>query len=166
MRLQILGALFEDGLTCRFLLQINLALGFAQSRIVIFQILPRGGETILLCEDDESVRFLAQRVLENCGYIVLEAGDGEEALRLADAHPGAIHLLVSDVVMPHLGGRALADRLLLSRPHVKILFLSGYTNDAVMRHGVLDADFAFLQKPFTTSTLAQKVRQVLEQEPS
>ncbi len=129
------------------------------------QVVPRGDEIVLLVEDDDTVRSLSRRVLESCGYTVLEAANGEDALRLADGYPGAIHLLLSDVVMPHLGGRALADRLLLSRPNVKILFLSGYTSDAVVRHGVLDADFAFLQKPFTTSSLAHKVRQMLDQEP-
>jgi two-component system, cell cycle sensor histidine kinase and response regulator CckA len=82
---------------------------------------------------------------------------------LVDSHGGPIHLLVSDVVMPHLGGRPLAERLLALKPQLKVLFLSGYTNDAIVRHGVLDSDFAFLQKPFTTSALAQKVRDVLDQ---
>lgn len=123
----------------------------------------RGNETILLVEDEDSVRKLARHVLELNGYHVLEAADGDEALRLASTHAGDIHLLLTDVVMPNLGGRPLADRLLASYPQLKVLFLSGYTNEAIVRHGVIDSDFAFLQKPFTTITLAQKVRDVLDQ---
>jgi two-component system cell cycle sensor histidine kinase/response regulator CckA len=124
---------------------------------------PRGSETILLVEDERSVRSLAQHVLSLNGYKVLEATNGEEAIRLADRYAGPIHLLVSDVVMPHLGGVALAERLLAVKPQLKVLFLSGYTNDALNRHGVLDTDYAFLQKPFSTSALAQKVRDVLDE---
>jgi signal transduction histidine kinase/ActR/RegA family two-component response regulator len=128
------------------------------------RVLPRGTETILLVEDDDAIRFLARRILENCGYTVLEASNGEDALVLAQAYQGPLHLLVSDVVMPHVSGRCLADRLLAAVPALKVLFVSGYTNDAVLRHGVLDAECAFLQKPFATADLAQKVRFVLDQE--
>jgi len=100
--------------------------------------------------------------LEINGYKVLAAMDGEEAVRIAESHEGPINLLISDVVLPHLGGRSLAERLLTLRPQLKILFLSGYTNEAIVRYGVLDSDFAFLQKPFTTSALAQKIRDVLD----
>jgi CheY-like chemotaxis protein len=123
---------------------------------------PRGCETVLLAEDDDSVRHLARHVLELNGYHVLEASNGDDALGLAHGHGGPIHLLVSDVVMPRLGGRPLADHLLTSHPQLKVLFLSGYTSDAILRHGVLDSDCSFLQKPFTTSALAQKVREVLD----
>src|SRR5207244_3621235 len=123
-------------------------------------IIPRGSETVLLVEDEPSVRSLAHHVLELNGYHVVEAIDGQEAVLLAERHPGPIHLLVSDVVMPRLGGQALAERLLTRFPHLKVLFLSGYTNEAVHRHGVRDTEFAFLQKPFSTSALAQKVREV------
>ena len=122
----------------------------------------RGSETVLLVEDEPAVRSLAQHVLEINGYKVLAAMDGEEAVRIAESHEGPINLLISDVVLPHLGGRSLAERLLTLRPQLKILFLSGYTNEAIVRYGVLDSDFAFLQKPFTTSALAQKIRDVLD----
>lgn len=124
--------------------------------------IPSGNETILLVEDEEPIRYLASRILQTCGYRILEAGDGKDALEVARNHPGQIDLLLSDVVMPHLGGRALAEQLPLSRPHCKILFLSGYTDDAVIGDGVLQNEFAFLQKPFTPSSLAQKVRAVLD----
>ena len=143
-----------------YLPQVHDPLSTPQSRSGLNAI-PRGTETVLLVEDENSVRALARRVLEICGYTVLEAINGEEASRVAEGYTGPIDLLVSDVVMPYLGGRQLADRLLALRPQLKILFLSGYTNDAVVRHGVLEADFPFLQKPFTTSALAQKVRDVL-----
>ena len=125
--------------------------------------LPRGTETVLLVEDEDCVRSIAKQVLQICGYKVLEARDGEEALRLSEGRAEPIDLLISDVVMPHLGGRSLADRLLTMRPQTKVLFLSGYTNDAVVHHGILDAAYAFLQKPFTTGALAKKVRLVLDQ---
>jgi two-component system, cell cycle sensor histidine kinase and response regulator CckA len=124
--------------------------------------LPAGRETILLAEDEPTVRALAGHILGSCGYRVLEAPDGKGALAVAAAHAGPIHLLISDVVMPQLGGRELAERFAALRPDVPVLFLSGYTDDAVIRHGVLEAEFAFLQKPFTPSALARKVRAVLD----
>ncbi|MFO0805211.1 MAG: PAS domain S-box protein [Gemmataceae bacterium] len=124
--------------------------------------MPRGAEIVLLVEDEDSVRTLAQHVLENCGYRVIAATDGHDALALAQRIPEPIDLLISDVVMPHLGGRELAERIVAAHPAAKVLFLSGYTNDAVIRHGVLDAEFAFLQKPFTPAALARKVRSVLD----
>jgi PAS domain S-box-containing protein len=125
--------------------------------------MPRGSETLLLVEDEDAVRALARHVLTACGYTVLEAADGRDAVQVAERHAGSIDLVVSDVVMPHLGGRQLVERLVAVRPGMKVLFLSGYTDYAVVRHGVLEADHAFLQKPFTPTALAQKVRDVLGQ---
>jgi CheY-like chemotaxis protein len=118
---------------------------------------------VLLAEDEDSVRRLAVQVLQSKGYRVLEAGDGEEALWRAGRHVGDIDLLVTDVVMPRLGGRELAERLAVERPGVRVLFLSGYADDAVVRHGVLEAEMAFLEKPFMPEALASKVREVLDQ---
>jgi CheY-like chemotaxis protein len=125
--------------------------------------LPRGTETLLLVEDEDGVRALAQITLRNCGYTLLEAANGREALDRAAGHAGPIHLLVTDVVMPHLGGRELAEQLRAARPGLLVLYLSGYTNDEVLHRGVAVADEAFLQKPYTPSTLAAKVREVLDQ---
>jgi len=126
------------------------------------ETMPGGDETILLAEDDSAVRAHTRRVLERCGYTVLEAAQGAEALRLAETETGPLHLLVSDVVMPEMGGRRLVERVLALKPGIKVLCLSGYTADAVVRHGVLESEIAFLQKPFTPSVLARKVREVLD----
>jgi two-component system, cell cycle sensor histidine kinase and response regulator CckA len=123
---------------------------------------PRGGETILLAEDEEAVRTVTRLFLQQHGYTVLETGDGDEALRVGGEHEGRIDLLISDVVMPGLGGRELADQLTALRSELRVLYLSGYTDDAVVRHGVLEAETAFLQKPFGSGDLARKVREVLD----
>jgi CheY-like chemotaxis protein len=121
-----------------------------------------GDETILLVEDEDGVREIARLALEAHGYKVLEASRGQEAIRLCTTHQGPIHLLVSDVVMPEMGGREVAERLGALNAGIKMLYLSGYTDDAVVRHGVLEAQAAFLQKPFTPVALATKVREVLD----
>jgi two-component system, cell cycle sensor histidine kinase and response regulator CckA len=123
---------------------------------------PRGTETILLVEDKSGVRRLSRTILEAQGYIVLEAASGDEALEVARAHAGEIHLVATDVVMPGMSGRVLWDRLRVVRPDPRVLFMSGYTDDAITRHGVLEPGIAFLQKPFTPFGLAQKVREVLD----
>jgi two-component system cell cycle sensor histidine kinase/response regulator CckA len=121
-----------------------------------------GAETILLVEDEEVVRTLARQVLEINGYTVLEAESAADALILFEKHEGQIHLMVTDVVMPGKSGRELAERLVPSQPGMKVLYMSGYTDDAIVHHGVLDAGTSFLQKPFTPDALARKVREVLD----
>jgi two-component system cell cycle sensor histidine kinase/response regulator CckA len=121
-----------------------------------------GSQTILLTEDEPALRALASRILGGHGYRVVEAGNGESALAAAEAFAGAIHLLVTDVVMPGMSGRQLAERLVAVRPAVKVLYMSGYTDDAVVRHGILQAETPFLQKPFTPAALIQKVSEVME----
>ena len=120
-----------------------------------------GSGTILLVEDEGGVRKLARVVLERQGYTVLEAANGEEALRLLDAHSGSLDLLVTDVVMPGLDGGELARAVKEQFPAAKVIYLSGYTSDAVVRHGIQFHEVAFLQKPFSVTSLAAKVRDVL-----
>ncbi|HEX9582172.1 MAG TPA: response regulator [Gemmatimonadales bacterium] len=122
----------------------------------------RGSETILLVEDEAGVRALARRVLEGLGYDVLEAGDSGPAALLAREFTGPIHLLITDVVLPGSGGRKLAEELAGPRPAMKVLYMSGYTENAIVHRGVLEAKAAFLHKPFTPQDLAARVRQVLD----
>jgi CheY-like chemotaxis protein len=124
--------------------------------------LPTGSETILLVEDDAEVRELARRVLQWQGYTVLEAHDGPEALRLAAGYAGPIHLLLTDVVMPGMSGTTVAERLAQSRPGLGVLFMSGYTEEAIADHGTLGPGVAFLPKPLGPLALARKVRAVLD----
>jgi CheY-like chemotaxis protein len=122
----------------------------------------RGTETILVAEDEDGVRSLTREVLEKYGYTVLEAANGEEALKVAERHPGPLHLLLSDVVMPRMGGPELAQALVARRPDVKVLYMSGYTDHPMVRRGVVNAGVAFLQKPFTPTVLVSRIREVLE----
>ncbi|MCE9582654.1 MAG: response regulator [Planctomycetes bacterium] len=123
---------------------------------------PTGPETILVVEDEEPLRVLMVRALRGLGYTVLEAGDGAIAASVSAAHPAEIHLLITDVVMPGLSGPKVAEQLSRSRPGMRVLFISGYTDDALGRHGLIDTDVEFLPKPFTPRTLAERVRHVLE----
>lgn len=124
---------------------------------------PRHGtETILLVEDETELRHMTRRLLEKHGYSVLEAASSEAALGIARLHPGPIHLLLTDVVLPGESGRRLADELLVRRPELRSLFMSGYTEEAIVHRGVLAANTAFIHKPFTGDGLAAKVRQVLD----
>jgi CheY-like chemotaxis protein len=123
---------------------------------------PRGDETVLLVEDEPEVRDLAREILEASGYTVLQACDPQDALLIAERHGGPIHLLLTDVIMPRQSGRALAERLRPLRPELQVLFMSGYTNEAIVRHGVLEPGTLFIQKPFTPEGLGRKVREALD----
>ena len=122
----------------------------------------RGTETILLVEDEDLVRAVARTILRKQGYRVLAASHAGEALLLGEKHAGTIHLLLTDVVMPQMSGPELAKRLAVSRPDMRVLCMSGYTDDSIVRHGVLKAEIAYLQKPITPQTLTKKVREVLD----
>ena len=121
-------------------------------------------ETILLVEDEDGVRELAREYLEMGGYKVIEAEDGHTALELAAMHGGPIHLLLTDIVMPGISGREVAERIRALRPDIKVLYMSGYTDQVVVHQGILDEDAMFLQKPFTMTTLSSKLRELLAEE--
>jgi DNA-binding NtrC family response regulator len=123
---------------------------------------PSGTETILLVEDEEGVRKLAREVLERNGYTVLTARDGAEAIAVCHSHGAGIHLMVTDVVMPGMGGPESASMVQSLRPGMKVLFMSGYADRAIAGHRVLDPGMPYLQKPFTPAALARKVREVLD----
>ncbi|NOT26774.1 MAG: response regulator [Acidobacteria bacterium] len=143
-----------------YLPQVTAAAGADQPRPTVPS--SSGTETILLVEDDAGLCRLATRFLEPAGYTVLGAATGEEALRVLERHGEPVHLLLTDVVMPGMSGRGLADRIAQTRPGVKILYMSGYTDDIVVRHGVSEEQVPFLSKPFTAWELLQKVREVLD----
>jgi CheY-like chemotaxis protein len=126
----------------------------------------RGRETVLLVEDEDGVRALIRQVLHRSGYTVLQAREGGEALLLCERHEGKISLLLTDVVLSQMSGTELAQRLLQIRPEMRVLYMSGYTDEAIVHHGVLTAGSAFLQKPFTNESLARKVREVLDGPPA
>lgn len=121
-----------------------------------------GNETILLAEDEPDLRELARIFLEGYGYKVLEAASAEQAIQVANVFPGAIDLLLTDVIMPGVSGRELARRLTARQPNMRVLYMSGYTFNVMAQGGMLEDGVAFLQKPFTPSTLADKVREVLD----
>jgi DNA-binding response OmpR family regulator len=124
-----------------------------------------GTETILLVEDEANLRYLARQFLEKQGYRVIEAADGAVAMQIAVAHEGVIHLLLTDVIMPGMNGRELAQRISEIRPNVKVLYMSGYTENVIGRNGTLDAGVRLLQKPFTLRDLKSRVREVLNSTP-
>ena len=124
-----------------------------------------GTETILLVEDESNLRYLARQFLEKQGYRVLEAADGAAAMQIAVARETVIHLLLTDVIMPGMNGRELAQRISVIRPNVKVLYMSGYTENVIGRNGMLDEGVRLLQKPFTLRDLKSKVREVLNSSP-
>jgi CheY-like chemotaxis protein len=117
---------------------------------------------VLVVEDEEAVRILVCRVLESKGYRVLEAGHGSEALVICDEEKEPIHMLMTDLIMPDMNGKQLAERVSALRPDTKILFMSGYTDNAILHNGVFEPGTNFLQKPFTPSAIIRKVRAVLD----
>jgi len=124
----------------------------------------KGSETILVAEDDAMIMKMTVKILANSGYTVLCGANGNEAMRVSNEHEGPIHLLLTDVVMPGMGGRELANRLQGTRPDIKILYMSGYTDDAIVHHGVLKKGLSFIQKPFTSNVLKKKIREILEKQ--
>ncbi len=126
--------------------------------------LPRGDETVLLVEDEPNVREFVSKILEDQGYTVLEASNGIEALNIAREHDGYIHLLLTDIVMPKIGGQQLAEAVRGSRPKIKVFYVSGYTDESIIRQELVDSKTGFLQKPFTVSSLIRKTREILDKE--
>jgi len=158
-----IGVYSEPGLGCSFKVYLPRTEGVAEPLVVPTRSAElRGAETILLVEDEPQVRAVACAILRRAGYHVIETSNGGEAFLVSKEFGATIHLLLTDVVMPGMNGRKLAEELALQRPKMKVLFASGYTDDAIVHHGVLDAGAAFIQKPFTPETLLRKVREVLE----
>jgi CheY-like chemotaxis protein len=123
---------------------------------------PRSSETVLLVEDEEALRGVLKETLEGNGYTVLAARDGAEALSISDAYAGHIHVVVTDLIMPGLTGRSTAEGIALTRPEAKILYISGYSREAVIGRGALRRDAAFLGKPFTLDDLLRTLRDLLD----
>ena len=134
--------------------------------VVVQSSTAHGSETILLVEDEEGIRSLVRGILQTHGYTVLDAGRPNEALEISRKFRGRIHLLFTDVVMPQMSGREVAELIGADRPDTKVLYMSGYTDQAIAHHGVLDPAVPFLQKPFSPDALARKVREVLDVVPS
>jgi CheY-like chemotaxis protein len=132
------------------------------SRLAAVVTPPTATETILVVEDEEAVCNIAKRILSGAGYTVLTAASPNDALLICNAHQGEVHLLLTDVVMPQMSGRVLAERLVLARPGMKVLYMSGYTDDAIVHQGTLDPGTHFIAKPFSAADLKGKVREMLD----
>jgi len=149
------------GTTCKIYLPRVSAPAIEAARKPVSEA-PTGSETVLVVEDEDAVRRLAERILRAVGYRVLTAANGGEALLLCERHPGEIALLLTDVVMPQMSGRDLAERLDKVLPGLRVLYMSGYADSAIVHHGVIDPDTRFIGKPFSAAALARKVREVLD----
>jgi CheY-like chemotaxis protein len=144
-----------------YLPRVEEALSIAEPKAIEVTEL-KGRETILVVEDDDTLREVITRGLKRFGYGVLTAANGGEALLTCEKRKGPIHLLLTDVVLPQMGGRELAGRLVALRPDLKVLYMSGYTENAIVNHGILDEDVGFLQKPFKVNAMVRKIRKVLD----
>jgi CheY-like chemotaxis protein len=153
----------EPGKGCSFEIHLPCATGPAEpaTPLDIEPPQPQRNLTILVVEDQDGVRRFAARALRACGYHVLEASGGAEALRLAEAVEGGCQMVLTDVVMPGMSGKTLAEELRARWPEIKVLFMSGYPNDVILRHGLMDSDINYLEKPFTPVELATRVREVM-----
>jgi DNA-binding response OmpR family regulator len=125
----------------------------------------RGSETILLVEDEESVRRFIRTLLQSSGYAVIDAASGDEALSIVAARGGGIRLLITDVVMPRMSGRELAEKVRALCPDIDLLYVSGYTDDAIVQHGITARAINYIQKPFNTTAFLGKIREILEEHP-
>lgn len=151
-----------QGMTFKIYLPMVLTAAETTARAVSVEFWPGGAETILVVEDEEAVRDVSARILTAAGYMVLSAASGGEALLICEQHQGDIHLLLTDVVMPRMSGRELVERLAKLRPGMKVLYMSGYTDNSIVHHGVLDEGTHFLGKPINALVLTRKVREVLD----
>ena len=142
--------------------EISAKMTVTATRLAAVQTPPTGTETILVVEDEEAILNIAKRILREAGYTVLTAASPDDALMACKAQQGKIHLLLTDVVMPQMGGRVLAETLVVARPGIKVLYMSGYTDDAIVHHGTLDPGTHFIAKPFSAADLTRKVRKVLD----
>jgi CheY-like chemotaxis protein len=142
--------------------EISAKMTVTATRLAAVQTPPTGTETILVVEDEEAILNIAKRILREVGYTVLTAASPDDALMTCKAQQGKIHLLLTDVVMPQMGGRVLAETLMVACPGIKVLYMSGYTDDAIVHHGTLDPGTHFIAKPFSAADLVRKVREVLD----
>jgi CheY-like chemotaxis protein len=151
-----------EGTTFKIYLPRTDATAETEASVIAVPLNSVGTETILLVEDEPMVRELAKEVLEEYGYQVMTAANGRAGLQVCQDFPDKIDLIVTDVVMPQMSGRELAEKARSLRPNTQVLYMSGFTDDAIVRHGVIADDFCFIQKPFSPDALAKKVREILD----